>query len=117
MANSSRPITIRFRGRENGMATVYTSGEWRIKEGREQEFISLWQEFASWTTQNFPEAVGARLLQNREDSTLFVSFGQWEGEEAIPTWRGSPEFQQGMAKMSETLENMDMRALDVVAEV
>jgi quinol monooxygenase YgiN len=99
------------------MATVYTSGEWRIKEGREQEFISLWREFASWTTENFPEATGAKLFQNREVPTLFVSLGQWDREEAIPTWRGSQEFQQRIAKISETLENMDMRALDVVAEV
>jgi quinol monooxygenase YgiN len=99
------------------MATVYTSGEWRTKEGREQEFISAWQEFASWTTENFPEAMEAKLLQNRDDSTLFVSFGQWEEEEAIPTWRASQEFQQWMAKIGETLENREMRALDVVAEV
>ena len=99
------------------MASVYTSGEWRVKEGREQEFISLWREFATWTTQNYPEAVGAKLLQNRDNSTLFVSLGQWEQEEAIPTWRGSQEFQQRIAKISETLEDMDMRALDVVAEV
>lgn len=57
------------------MATIYTSGEWKTEEGREREFISLWQEFASWSKQNFPEAVEAKLLQNRDDPTLFVSIG------------------------------------------
>ena len=99
------------------MATVYTSGEWRTKEGREQDFMSLWQDFASWTIENFPEAAGAKLLQNRDNSTSFISIGQWEKEEAIPAWRGSEEFQERMAKIRETLDGMEMRSLDVVAEV
>lgn len=99
------------------MASLYTSGEWKAKPGREQEFISLWQEFASWSKESFPEAVDAKLLQNRDDPTRFVSLGQWEKEDVVPAWRGSDGFQERMAKIRDTLEDMEMRALTPVAEV
>jgi heme-degrading monooxygenase HmoA len=99
------------------MASVFTSGEWKAKPGREQEFISLWQKFASWSKENFPDAAGAKLLQTRQDPTSFVSLGQWEKEEVVPAWRGSDGFQERMAKIRDTLERMDFRSLDVVAEV
>jgi heme-degrading monooxygenase HmoA len=99
------------------MASIYTSAEWRTKPGREREFISLWQEFASWSKENFPEAVEAKLLQNREDPTLFVSVGQWRTEEVVQTWRKSQGFQERMTKLREMLEEVEIRALNAVAEV
>jgi heme-degrading monooxygenase HmoA len=99
------------------MANLYTSGEWKTKAGREDEFISLWQDFASWSKQNFPEAVEAKLLQNQDDPTRFVSLGQWEKEEVIEAWRVSDGFQERMGKIRETLEDMRFRSLKAVAGV
>ncbi len=28
---------------------VYTSGDWHVKPGREQEFVGAWRELAEWS--------------------------------------------------------------------
>ncbi len=70
---------------------LYTSGQWQAKAGKEKEFIQAWQKYAAWTAQNF-KASGARLLQDADDPTRFVSFGRWDGQSSIDDWRSRPEF-------------------------
>jgi hypothetical protein len=36
---------------------IYTSGDWMVKPGREEEFIEAWHDLAEWTA--------PRLLQER----------------------------------------------------
>jgi len=83
-----------------GMAKVgqpYTSGNWLVKEGSENDFIVRWTEFTGWALANSPGAEHFVLIRDAADPRRFVSFGAWEDFESVKSWRDRPEFQQGLA--------------------
>ena len=95
---------------------VYTSGDWLVKEGREEEFVRAWQELADWTAGSVPGSGRAHLLRDRDESRRFLSFGPWESLEAIASWRSSEGFSQRIGRIRELVEDMHPRTLDVAAE-
>jgi heme-degrading monooxygenase HmoA len=96
------------------MAEVWSSGLWRVKPGRETEFVEQWQAFASWTAQLFPGA-HAWLLRDREQPNEFVSVGPWPSDDAIAEWRSDPGFVQRIGAIRQLLESFEPRTLDRVA--
>ena len=96
------------------MADVYTSGSWRVKEGRGDEFVAAWRELAEWSKREIPGAVGATLVRDLDDPGHFVSFGPWESVAAVRSWRGRPGYQERVARMLEVLESFEPRTLEVV---
>lgn len=99
------------------MGQPFTSGKWIVKEGREKEFIDAWRELAEWSLREVQGAISARLLQDRDDSRLFLSFGPWESLDAIEAWREMPGFKERVGKLRELLDGFEPHTLDVVAEV
>jgi heme-degrading monooxygenase HmoA len=95
---------------------VYTSGRWRVAPGKEDEFIRAWNELATRTKGDYPEAT-AVLLRDREDPSLFVSFGPWNSVEQIEQWRASDTFQTGVGKIRPLLAEFTPQTLDPVASV
>jgi quinol monooxygenase YgiN len=93
---------------------LYTSAQWVVKEGKEQEFIDAWQAYVAESGKKFG-VTGPRLLQDAEISKRFVSFGRWDSAEKIAEWRASPEFKNFMAKASELCELAEPRNYKVVA--
>jgi quinol monooxygenase YgiN len=65
------------------MGTLYTSGSWRVKPGKEDEFVAAWQELASWTAAEMPGAMWATLIRDQDDPSRFLSFGPWESGDEI----------------------------------
>ena len=96
--------------------TVYTSGRWRVSPGHEAEFIEAWQDLASQTKRDFPAST-ATLLQDRDDPTLFLSFGPWESSEQIDHWRASETFQTGVGKIRPLLAEFTAHTLEPVGAV
>jgi heme-degrading monooxygenase HmoA len=95
----------------------YTSGEWHVKPGREDEFVKEWYELARWTVDNVRGASWARLLRDREQPTRFVSIGPWDDDEAIGEWRSHPVFKERIGRLRELVERFDARILDPATEV
>jgi heme-degrading monooxygenase HmoA len=98
------------------MAQIYTSGDWLVKEGKEDEFVEAWRELAAWTAGEMPGAGWARLLRDREEPRRFLSLGPWDSLESIEAWRGSEGFQSRVRRIRELLEDLRPRTLDAVAE-
>ena len=96
--------------------TVYTLAVWTTVEGREDDFVALWEELADWTSAVFPEARGT-LVRDRERPSRFVSFGPWASVEQVEAWRGAPEFEAIARRMSEVLVSFEPGTYDVVTEV
>ena len=99
------------------MAQPHTHGTWRVKPGREDDFIAAWHEMASWTNTDFGEVGGARLLQDQNDRTLFYSVGSWPSNEAIDAWRTHPEFTKRLEAIADLLESRQIETLELRAEV
>ena len=95
---------------------VYTSGRWKVLPGEEDEFISAWHELATRTKADFPDST-AVLLRDRDDPTLFLSFGPWDSIELIEQWRASDTFQAGVTKIRPHLADFSPHTLDPVASV
>ncbi len=99
------------------MGEVFTSGDWRVAPGREDEFVAAWHEFAEWSFREFPRGSWAKLLRDREDPGRFRSFGRWADLETVEAWRASPGFQEQVGRLRELLESFEALTLDVAAEV
>jgi heme-degrading monooxygenase HmoA len=71
---------------------VYTSGDWHVRAGSEDAFVSRWREFLEYARAEAPGFVWARLLRDANDARHFVSVGEWQSLAAQSTWRGLPDF-------------------------
>lgn len=75
----------------------YTSGNWVVMEGKEEEFVARWTEFTEWSLANAPGAEEFLLIRENEDPRHFISFGAWEDAGNVAAWRDRPEFQERLA--------------------
>ena len=96
------------------MARAYTHTSWVVTRGREEEFIERWSEWADWSRR---EGLAARamLLRDADNPERFISFGPWESMQAVRTWRGSPGYQERVAKLREVVDSFEPRTLELVA--
>jgi hypothetical protein len=65
--------------RGHGMTDeVYTLGVWRVKDGKQDEFIVAWQALGTYFNR-LPHPPGkGTLLQNLDEPRQFYSFGPWQ---------------------------------------
>ena len=72
----------------------YSSGNWLVKEGSEEDFVSRWTAFVEWSLENAPGFVTGLLIQDSDNPRRFLSLGAWDTAEAMQAWRQMPEFQE-----------------------
>src|SRR5512141_2873903 len=82
--------------------SVYTLGMWRVKPGKEAEFIEAWKELGQLFSQ-LPQPPGGKgtLVQSLNDPLLFYSFGEWSSMEAIQAMRQDATAQDGIRQVAE----------------
>jgi len=97
------------------MSEVYTTGYWAPKAGEEEAFVAAWTEFARWAS-GMPGAGRLRLARNDADGN-YVSFGRWEGIDAVRAWKGLPEFGERIARVQQHVGRFSPAELEVVATV
>jgi quinol monooxygenase YgiN len=95
---------------------VYSSGDWHVKPGREQEFVDAWRELARWSLAEFDPGWG-KLLRDKEDPTHFISIGEWPDDQVIEAWRASEGFKQRMGEIRQLVDEAKVRALYPAAEI
>jgi heme-degrading monooxygenase HmoA len=72
----------------------YSSGEWLVRAGSEDEFIERWNTFIEWSLNNAPGAVSFVLVSSNEEPRKFLSLGAWESQDAQEAWRRMPRMQE-----------------------
>lgn len=70
----------------------WSSGNWHVSQGREDEFIERWTAFLTWTNAASNGLLSARLIRDTADPAHFVSFASWRDPEAMAAWQLKPEF-------------------------
>jgi heme-degrading monooxygenase HmoA len=83
------------------MGDAYASGNWQVRAGEEDEFVSRWTAFLEWTRENAEGFGGATLIRSAEDQSRFISFAEWTDMEAQAAWRSLPEWQPKMGACRE----------------
>lgn len=96
---------------------VYTSGDWRVKLGRDKEFVEAWRELADWSGAEHDMGGWAKLLRDKEDPGHFRSVGEWTDQKAIERWRASEGFKERFAKIRVLLDDVHIYVLDPVVEI
>jgi quinol monooxygenase YgiN len=89
---------------------IYTNGIWQVKAGREENFKSLWKEFAEDGIKN-RNTLEAILLREYDNPKNFVSIGIWENLESIKKWQNSPEFKSYIYKFNELCDSRQIKSL------
>jgi quinol monooxygenase YgiN len=93
MANSQDEQAEGGRRRMERTGQSYSSGEWLVRAGSEEEFIERWTTFIEWTLNDAPGAGSFVLVRSMEDSRKFLSLGAWESQQAQEAWREMPQMQ------------------------
>lgn len=95
----------------------YTSGNWQVAVGNEEEFVKRWTDFTRWSLE---QAEGARsffLIQDDSDSKHFLSFGTWDDSNAVQRWRQNPEFGPRLGACRELCDEFQAGDYSLASEV
>lgn len=94
---------------------VYTLGVWRVKEGKQSEFVEAWRELGRFFGQ-LPAPPGeGTLLQSLEEPEQFYSFGPWGSLDDIQAMRNHPDTAGEISKLASLCEEGRPGTFRVVA--
>jgi heme-degrading monooxygenase HmoA len=100
-----------------GTGGRYTSGDWRVKDGNEPEFIKRWTEFVTWAKESASGANEFFLIQQDDAPQHFISFGNWDDQSSVDAWRQSPEFAERLERCRELCDSFQANDFQPVAYV
>ncbi len=97
--------------------SVYTLGVWRVKPGREADFIAAWKDLGTLFAK-LPMPPGGRgtLVQSITDPLLFYSFGEWPSTQAVQAMRQDTGAQAGIRRAADLCTEATPGSFRVVAE-
>jgi heme-degrading monooxygenase HmoA len=94
---------------------VYTLGVWRVKEGKQTEFVEAWGALGvHFRSLAHPPGAGT-LLQSVDDPQQFYSFGPWRSLDDIQATRNHPDSPQAIGKLMDLCEEGRPGAFRVAA--
>ena len=83
----------------------YASGNWTVKEGRAEEFITRWKSWLTTSAQNVPGFGSATLIRDIYNPNHFISYSDWDDPKMRDQWKNTPEFAEGMANVRELTDD------------
>jgi len=92
----------------------FSVGIWRVKSGKEKDFIATFGAFAKWVFDRNLGAEEVYLLQDIEQQSRFITCGPWESIQKIEEWRKLPEFKEFFVKaksMSDEVTPLTMKSI------
>ena len=98
------------------MAETYTSGMWRVKPGREEDFVAAWTDFVKWASEQ-PGSGTFRLVRDVDDPACYMSFAPWESFETQRHWKQTDEFATRMHRVREHVDSFEPSTYELVVEV
>lgn len=79
---------------ENG---VYTHASWRIRSGRQEDFVAAWEELGQIFSELPDPPIGpGTLIRSVSDPLQFYSFGAWRSADAVVAMRRNPRAQRAI---------------------
>jgi heme-degrading monooxygenase HmoA len=94
---------------------TWASGRWQVTQGRDEEFVRLWSDWLSWTSQTVPGLRSATLLRSQEDPLRFTSISEWEDDASVKAWKTTPGFQERLGAVRALCDDFQGGDFDVAA--
>jgi quinol monooxygenase YgiN len=85
----------------------YSSGEWLVQAGSEEEFVSRWTTFIEWSLNNAPGSESFVLVRSTENPRRFLSLGAWENQGALEVWQQMPRMQELLDQCRQLCEEFE----------
>ena len=85
---------------------TWASGVWLVRAGSEDEFVTRWKAWLTWTSENATGFRSARLIRNEADGRRFESFSDWDDAESVAQWMGSDGFRERIGPVRELCEDV-----------
>lgn len=99
------------------MSGIYTLGTWRVKDGKQGEFVEAWKGLGRYF-RSLPHPPGeGTLLQSLDDLQQFYSFGPWRTLDDIREMRHHPDTPTEIGKLMDLCEEGRPGTFRVVATV
>jgi quinol monooxygenase YgiN len=95
------------------MAAIWTQGIYEVKPDCADEFVRGWRELARHAVEEFGVAPPT-ILCDREDPSLYVTFGAWDSLETLQRFRSSPLVVERAPALDDLLASAEARVLDEV---
>ena len=96
---------------------AYTLAMYRVKAGREDEFVAAWNELVSTFSSPPEPPQWGTLIRHRADRTLFYSCGPRRTLEHVRAMRESPAAGAAFARIRELCEELTPGDFEVVTHV
>lgn len=94
---------------------VYTLGVWRVKDGKQSEFVEAWKALGRYFRGLENPPGEGTLVQSIDEPHLFYSFGPWRSLDDIETMRSRPDTAQEIGKLMDLCEEGRPGTFRVVA--
>lgn len=96
---------------------VFGFGYFTVKEGREEQFLEKWQQFAQWTLNHSKGARWMYIVRDDDEPNLFVAFGPWGSHESVADWRQSPKFRAVFSDLAALCDRIEEGTMTEVNHV
>jgi quinol monooxygenase YgiN len=93
----------------------YSSGEWLVQPGSEEELVNRWTTFIEWSLNNAPGAESFVLVRSTENPKRFLSLGAWENQGAMEAWQQMPHMRELLAQCRELCEEFEFHPYTLAA--
>ncbi len=87
-------------------SATYTHAEWRVRPGREAEFITAWEALAAIYGRLPHPPLWGTLIRSSWEPALFYSFGPWRSAADVMEMRANGEVQAAFAVLQGLCETM-----------
>jgi quinol monooxygenase YgiN len=97
--------------------TYYTHAEWRVRPGREAEFVTAWRALSEAFAALPARPLWGTLLQSEREPALFYSFGPWASAADIAAMRADPGARSALERVAALCEHATPGGYREVAHV
>jgi len=95
----------------------FASGNWRVSEGKAEEFMERWTGFLTWTRKANDGFVSARLIRDLQDPDHFVSIASWQDPASMKAWKDKPEFAEHFGSCRALCSDMQGGGYELVRDI
>jgi heme-degrading monooxygenase HmoA len=90
---------------------------WRVRPGRDDEFVRTWVRVTEWIRANVKGARGSLLLRSRDNPDEYVALARWDSFEAWRAAREAAAQRQGGDPQAANAELLSAEPLEVVEDL